>query len=122
MPQQVYRETFDDGPGGWFGFISNALGPKALEVRDSCAVSRSPWWIDYNHAPPGAGYLHLLFMLLTRGVPGEHQREVAGENRFVRGGFPLDFTEARLTLRLRGQLYRCGGKREAQLCLLIQSV
>ena len=32
---RVYRETFDDGPGGWFGFTSNSLGPKPLEIRES---------------------------------------------------------------------------------------
>ena len=115
---RLYRETFDDGPGGWFGWISNAEGPKALEVRDSCLVSRSPWWIDYNHAPPGAGYLNLLAMLLTRGPCGEHQREVAGANRFVTGGFGTDFTNAKLTLRLKGELLARG----TQLCLLAQSI
>src|SRR5262245_45620062 len=84
---RTYLETFDDGPGGWFGFASNALGPKPLEVCDGAAVSRSPWWIDYNHAPPGAGYLHLLYLLLTKGAPGEYQREVSGPNRFIAGGF-----------------------------------
>ena len=113
-----YIETFDDGPGGWYGWISNAAGPKPLEIRDGCAISRSPWWIDYNHAPPGAGYLHLLYMLNTTGKPGEHQREVQGENRFVRGGFPTDFTHARMTLRLRGEVEAKG----AQLLLLCQAV
>jgi hypothetical protein len=119
MPRsQLYLETFDNGPGGWFGWISNAAGPKPLEVRDGCLVSRSPWWIDYNHAPPGAGYLNLLAMLLTRGPFGENQREVAGENRFVDGGFSTNFTEAKITLRLKGELHANG----AQLCLLVQSV
>lgn len=113
-----YRETFDDGPGGWFGWVSNADGPKPLEIHESCAISRSPWWIDYNHAPPGAGYLHLLYMLNTRGKAGEHQREVEGENRFVAGAFPTDFSHARLTLRLKGELEAKG----AQLVLLCQAV
>ena len=113
-----YVETFDDGPGGWYGWISNAAGPKPLEIRDGCAISRSPWWIDYNHAPPGAGYLHLLYMLNTAGKAGEHQREVQGENRFVRDGCPTDFTQARMTLRLRGELEAKG----AQLLLLCQGV
>ena len=114
----IYRETFDHGPGGWFGWIGNAAGSKPLEVKDGYAISRSPWWIDYNHAPPGAGYLHLLYMLLTRGIAGEHQREVAGQNRFIGGRFPVDFTGARVTLRLKGELIA----RDAQLCLLVQSV
>lgn len=114
----TYRETFDDGPGGWYGWISNAAGPRALEVRDSSATSRSPWWIDYNHAPPGAGYLHLLYMLNTRGKTTEHQREVHGENRFIAGGYPTDFRNARVTLRLRGELEAKG----ARLLLLCQAV
>ena len=113
-----YVEGFDEGPGGWYGWISNAAGPKPLEVRESCALSRSPWWIDYNHAPPGAGYLQLLYMLNTGGRPGEHQREVEGENRFIEGGFPTDFTDARFTLRLKGELESKG----AQLVLLCQAV
>src|SRR6185436_10413737 len=98
--------------------ISNAGGPRALEPRDSYVTSRSPWWIDYNHAPPGAGYLHLPFMLNTRGKAGEHHREVAGENKFIAGGFPTDFTNAKVTLRLRGELEERGSK----LVLLIQAV
>ena len=96
-----YIETFDDGPGGWFGWISNAAGMKPLEIRDSSAISRSPWWIDYNHAPPGAGYLHLLYMLNTGGKAGEHQREVHGENRFIQG-------------RLFHGLHQCAGHPAAE--------
>jgi hypothetical protein len=118
MRARTYIETFDRGPGGWFGWISNALGPKPLEIQDGVATSRSPWWIDYNHAPPGAGYLHLLYMLMTSGKPGEHHREVAGENRFVAGQFPTDFTNARMTLRLKGELEARG----AQLLLLVQAI
>jgi hypothetical protein len=43
-----YIETFDNGPGGWYGWISNAAGPKPLEIRDSCAISRSPWRIEFD--------------------------------------------------------------------------
>lgn len=114
-----YREPFDEGPGGWYGWISNAAGPKPLEIRDGCAISRSPWWIDYNHAPPGAGYLNLLYMLNTAGKPGEHQREVEGMNRFVGGRFPTDFTNARVTLRLRGEL-EAKGTRLVLLCQAVQ--
>lgn len=115
---KTYHETFDDGPGGWFGWLDNARGPRPLERTESGVISRSPWWIDYNHAPPGAGYMHLLFMLLTSGQPGEHQREVSGENRFVKGGFGTDFTNAELTVRLKGELLG----RDTQLLLLCQGV
>jgi hypothetical protein len=112
-----YVETFDVGPGGWYGWISNSGGPKVLEIKESCALSRSPWWIDYNHAPPGAGYIHLLYILNTKNTFGEHYREVAGENRFIANKFPIDFTNARLTLKLKGELHHKG----AQLVLLCQS-
>lgn len=113
-----YIETFDSGPGGWFGWESNAAGPKPLERCDGCVVSRSPWWIDYNHAPPGAGYLHLLFCLLTKG-PGvpEHYQDVGGKNGFIAGGYTTNFTNARVTARLGGELHHAG----AELCLLVQS-
>lgn len=113
-----YTETFDNGPGGWYGWISNAAGPRSLEIRDSCAISRSPWWIDYNHAPPGAGYMHLLYMLNTRGRPGEHQREVEGDNQFVRAHYPTNFVNAQVTFHLKGELEARG----AQLLLLCQAV
>lgn len=116
MGMNTYIETFDDGPGGWFGWESNAAGPKALEWRAGAVVSRSPWWIDYNHAPPGAGYMHLPFALNTTGVQSEHQREVAGPNGFVQGGYGTDFTDAKLTFRLRGELLERG----ARLVLLFQ--
>lgn len=116
MPAKCYAETFDADTGGWFGWYDNARGPRALEWRSGQATSRSPWWIDYNHAPPGSGYLHLLFMLLTSGKAGEHHREVSGPNRFIAGGYPTNFTDARITLRLRGELEA----RATRLLLLIQ--
>ena len=112
----TYIETFDDDPGGWFGWISNAAGPRPLEIADGAATSRSPWWIDYNHAPPGAGYMHLLYMLFTAGKAGEHHHEVAGPNRYIAGGFGTDFTNAKITLRLKGELVQNG----TQLYLLCQ--
>lgn len=118
MSEHRYIEEFDDGPGGWFGWISNSAGPKPLEIRNSCAITRSPWWIDYNHAPPGVGYLHLLYMLMTSGPCGEHHRQVAGKNRFVEQGCSTNFTGAKVSLRLRGELLDRG----AQLVLLIQAV
>jgi hypothetical protein len=112
----TYIETFEAGPGGWYGWESNAAGPRPLESLAGCVVSRSPWWIDYNHAPPGAGYMHLLFSLNTAGAQTEHQREVAGSNRFVEGGHGTDFTDARLTFRLKGELL----SRDASFILLCQ--
>ena len=96
---KTYIETFDSGAGGWTGWHSNARGAQALEITDGVVISRSPWWIDYNHAPPGGGYLHLLFCQYTAGYAGSYEA-IGGPNRFVRGGFPTDFTGAKLTARL----------------------
>jgi hypothetical protein len=112
----TYTETFDDGPGGWYAWQNNYDGDRPLEIKDGCAISRSPWWIDYNHAPPGAGYMHLLFILNTVGAPSERHLMVAGENRFIQGGFGTDFTNAQITLRLKGELLDRG----TQLFLLCQ--
>lgn len=120
MPSRTYIETFDTDPGGWMGWIGGGGGPKALERSPSAVTTRSPWGVDFNHAPPGAGYLHLLFVLLT-GDPQRYARSrfdpLAGPNRFIDGAFPRDFTRARMTLRLRGDLALAGSR----FALLIQS-
>jgi hypothetical protein len=112
-----YFEDFDNGPAGWWQWHGNAAGLKALEVGKSSLISRSPWWIDYNHAPPGAGYLHMVFCLCTKGPFGESMKEIAGENTFVKADMPRNFTDARLTFRLKGELETRG----ANLVLLVQS-
>jgi hypothetical protein len=112
----TYIETFDDGPGGWVRVVDNSQPPAALPVREGAIWSFGPWWVDYNHAPPGAGYLQLLMCLNTKGPFGEHLREVGGDNRFVAGGFSRDFTNAIVSVRAKGELEAAGTK----MCLLIQ--
>ena len=112
----VYLETFDDGPGGWYGFGGNHIGLQPLIRERGVVTSRSPWWVDYNHAPPGAGYLHMLFSLNTRGPFSDYHKEVAGENNFAAQRLPLDFRHARVTVRVRGELE----KRTAEMLLLVQ--
>ncbi len=113
---KIYRETFDEGPAGWWGWGGNHIGLKPLPVRDSFVETISPWWIDYNHAPPGAGYLHMLFCLNTKGPFGEQMQEVAGPNRFVQGGFSSNLENTEIRLRIRGELESRG----AQVVLLVQ--
>lgn len=117
MSPRRFRETFDDGPGGWIGW-DGAVGPTAVEIRDGAAVSRSPWWVDFNHAPPGAGYLHILFALHLQHGPNFSKAilEAGGTNHYVQGGFPTNLTNARVTVRIRGELDAKG----AQLVLLAQ--
>jgi hypothetical protein len=92
--RKPYVETFDKGPGGW---VANRNDP--LPVWDGIAYCFGPWFVDPNHAPPGAGYLHLLMFLHTsaEGVRKEH-----GGNRFVSEGHSTNLTNAKLTVRLRG--------------------
>lgn len=114
-----YIETFDKDSGGWWGFVDNFHDSKPLEIEQGAALSYSPWWVDYNHAPPsGGGYLHLLYGLFTKGPFGDRTREIAGTNRFVEGGYPTNFIDADITVRIKGELELRG----AQLCLLVQGV
>jgi len=115
-PARTYLETFDQHTGGWWGWGGNHLGLQALVRENGYVTSRSPWWIDYNHAPPGAGYIHMLFSLNLRGPFSDHHKEIAGPNPFAEQKFPLDFTDARVTVRVRGELELKG----AQLVLLVQ--
>jgi hypothetical protein len=58
----------------------------------------------------------MLACLNVRGPFSDHHREVAGHNAFAEGAYPLDFRDARLRVRLRGEVRRRG----AQLVLLLQ--
>ena len=51
---RTFIETFDAPLRGWVRRDAEA-GICPAEVRGGAIVSRSPWWIDYNHAPPGLG-------------------------------------------------------------------
>lgn len=101
---RTYIETFDDGAGGWVADLRSVL-----PVWDGVAYCYSPWSVDANHAPPGAGYLHLLMYLVTHPKSlsdldaGRH-----GVNRFVENGYSTDLTNAKFTVRLRGTMDLAG--------------
>ena len=111
-----YHEAFDEDAGGWWGWYDNARGYRPLERGTSTVTTRSPWWIDYNHAPPGAGYLHMLMGLHTSGPQGEAVREASGRNHYIEGGYATDLRNAEMTVRLRGELVR----HDAHVVLLVQ--
>ncbi|MBI3921465.1 MAG: hypothetical protein HY318_08625 [Armatimonadetes bacterium] len=96
---RTYLETFDDGPGGWAADLR-----RPLPVWDGVAYCHGPWSVDANHAPPGAGYLHLLMYLVTREALVEPAIRAYGENRFIAGNYSTDLTNAKLTVRLRGMM------------------
>ena len=112
---RTYLETFDDGPGGWY-----ADRRYALPVWDGVAYCHGPWFLDANHAPPGAGYLHLVMWLYTHRrwlAPNPRRSLPYTSNRFLEQGHTTDFRNARLTVRLRGRIDLKG----AQLLLLVHS-
>ncbi|MBI2440514.1 MAG: hypothetical protein HYV35_03990 [Lentisphaerae bacterium] len=113
-----YCETFDDGPGGWLNWVAGhgpGGGPRKLEIIDGAAKSEPPWGIDFNHGPPGAAYLQLPYVLLT----GSRYRspELSGRNRFVEGGYSTNLTNAKFTVRIRGEMEMKG----TELLLLAQA-
>jgi len=117
---KTYIETFNNGPSGWLSW-ENPLQPVRPEIRDGALISRSPWGVDANHAPPGAGYLHLLFILLTSYPPGfsgtyKEVSDACGPNRFIEGEFSRNLTNAKIHARLKGEV----NLRGAQLVLLAQ--
>jgi hypothetical protein len=108
-----YVETFDNGPGGWLAWKGPGMNVLP-EIQDGVLLSRSPWGVDANHAPPGLGYLHLLTFLITR---SELVQDIGRPNRFVDEGYDRDLTNARLSVRLRSEVER----RDAELVLLAQA-
>lgn len=138
MRSRVYQEDFASGPGGWASWGlwpedaeeppppsgNPGAGSLELELKSGGGfVSRSPWWVDYNHAPPGqpaypgvvvkGSYLHLLAGLVTAPQPANATFGAAAEeslNKFVAGGFPTDFTNAVVTIRVKGQLNARGSR------------
>ena len=105
MSAVTYTESFEDGAGGWIAWLGPGQ-PVPATIEDGALVSRSPWGIDSNHAPPGGGYLHLLFILHTahQPDPGPNYGPLLAGNRFIEGGYPRDFRNARVTLRLKGEV------------------
>jgi hypothetical protein len=135
--RMVYQEDWASGPCGWTSWgawpedaeapppLSGNPGAGSLEldlIEGGGFVSRSPWWVDYNHAPPGqpaypgvfvkGSYLHLLAGLVTAPQPAGHTFGAAteGPNHFTAGGFSCDFTDAVVTVRVKGQLEARGSR------------
>ena len=48
--REPYVETFDKGPGGL-----DRQPERSPAVWDGVAYCFGPWFVDPNHAPPGAG-------------------------------------------------------------------
>jgi hypothetical protein len=98
-PITIYKTSFV-GNAGWLTQSADEpndcrLLEESAEAGDGYAVSRAPWWIDPNHAPPGLSFLHLVafafhFDWSTDGViPSEYP------------GRPIDLRDATIKLRWR---------------------
>jgi len=115
MDRTPYLETFDTDSGGWCAWGTGSHRP---ELQDGVLITRSPWRVDPNHSPPGAGYLHLLTYLHTH--PTYYTAEIAaqvGVNRFLADNKDRNLTNARMTVRLRGNVDLKG----SQLTLWVQA-
>jgi hypothetical protein len=115
VDRSPYIETFDNGSGGWCAW---GTGSHLPEVRDGALITRGPWRVDPNHSAPGAGYLHLLTYLYTH--PTYYTEPFAvqvGANRFLAEHKDRNLTNARMTVRLRGEVDLKG----AQLTLWVQA-
>jgi hypothetical protein len=115
VDRSPYIETFDNGSGGWCAW---GTGSHLPEVRDGALITRGPWRVDPNHSAPGAGYLHLLTYLYTH--PTYYTEPFAaqvGANRFLKEHKDRNLTNARMTVRLRGEVDLKG----AQLTLWVQA-
>ena len=115
MDRTPYIETFDNGPGGWCAW---GTGSHLPELNNGAFISRSPWRVDPNHCAPGAGYLHLLAYLHTHA--DYYSDEIAAEvgvNYFLAEGKDRNLTNARMTVRLRGNVDLKG----ANLTLWVQA-
>lgn len=104
-----YWEDFSGNPCGW---IANSR--EQLIVDPEGAVCRGPWALDANHAPPGAGYLHLLMHIHTleerlhapyARQAGMYSDAFIRERRhaFVHGGHSRNLTNVRVRVRIRGE-------------------
>ncbi len=108
----TYVASFDESADGW---LADRRSP--VKVHDGVAESASPWFLAYWHAPPGAGYLHLVLWMHT------HERRVFEYypgyegNSFIERSQSRDFTNAKLSIRVRGDIDLKG----TPLVLLLQS-
>lgn len=106
----VYLEDFEKNSGGW---MTDKFRP--LQVNEGIAYCYgdpargpvyAPWSVDFWHAPPGGGYLYMLLWLHTHRdrVPAAGYYPGYPGNRFTAEGYPTDFRNAEVTVRLRGDI------------------
>ena len=99
---RTHFESFDKGCGGWLSDRGYRLN-----VWDGVAYCYGPWYLDCWHAPPGAGYLHLVMWIHTH--PGRLHEYYPGYpgNEFVKQKQSTSSEERRVgkECRSRGSPY-----------------
>ena len=109
----VHQQDFSEGSGGWSTALTLLQPEQVPAEKQSCWTSwlglqactvdapiegermvlQSPWWLDPNHAPPGAGYLSLLTWVYLDGPPGSSTHGVGA----------IDLRDATLRIAIRAQ-------------------
>lgn len=118
-----YWEDFTKGSRGW---IANSQSQ--LEIGPEGAICRGPWIVDANHAPPGAGYLHLLMHIHTleerlhapytkesNMYPDDFLQEK--RHAFIHGGHSRNLIGSKVRTKIRGQFNAQG----SQVTVLVQA-
>lgn len=92
----MHWETYGAKDGNYSVFDIKPLDLLTETNGNGYAVSSAPWWVDPNHAPPGAGYLNLVAVGYYEGWRGE-----SGEVQALSSGKPLDLRNADVSVRWR---------------------
>ena len=89
QPEQVPAES----QACWTSWLGLQACNIDVPVEGERMVLQSPWWLDPNHAPPGAGYLSLLTWVYLDGEPGSS----------THGMSKIDLRDATLRVAIRAQ-------------------
>lgn len=109
---RMINTSFDDEPCSlWTTYAARDGDFSLAEIKpldigiepdgNGYAISSSPWWIDPNHAFPGAGYLNLIAVAYYEGWFGV---DGAVRNFHLGNGKPLDMSNALVKVRYRAPM------------------
>ncbi|HWL51019.1 MAG TPA: hypothetical protein VNQ90_01190 [Chthoniobacteraceae bacterium] len=118
-----YWEDFTEPQRGWI-----ADSRSQLPIGPDGARCEGPWILDANHAPPGAGYLHLLMHLhmMEERLQAPYARASgmypetfikSKRHAFIHGGRSRNLVNTHIRIRLRGNV----ALRGSRMTVLVQS-
>ncbi len=67
--------------GCWKSWQSKFACTSFITISNGEAILQSPWWLDSNHAQPGAGYLNLLFYNYVDTIFSGRRKSINLDNR-----------------------------------------